>query len=166
MAIRARRTASIAASLWPLAGAGTGNLVNSEGETCSAFASATVSDRLSSARSPFSIRDRCEAEIPASPAITRRDLRRDWRICRSRRPIVRESSSTSITCTNLFAECGTSSAGAPEPSPRGWNTSGERSAPSRLAAIAARRRLGRAETELGHRGHPQTTALGAFQRAG
>ena len=65
--------------------------MRSEGAISSTSASATSSER-SSARSPCSIRQRCDVLIPASPATTRNDLRRASRIRRSRRPIVRASS--------------------------------------------------------------------------
>lgn len=76
------------------------------------MARATVSDRLSKARSPRSIRDRDDVLIPASPAITRSDLPRAYRIWRSRRPIVRLSAATSIT---------TESQNIPLAKLRGWS---------------------------------------------
>jgi len=86
-----------------------GRLVSSVGETWSASARATITERRSRARWPFSILDRCPALIPASSATTRKDFRRDWRICCRRRPIVRASWLTPITCTHLFAKDCTSS---------------------------------------------------------
>jgi hypothetical protein len=69
----------MAESVSPLAGAGTGSLISSLGAIWSASASATISEMLSRARSPCSIRHSCVVLIPASPATTRSDLRRDLR---------------------------------------------------------------------------------------
>lgn len=91
---KAPRTASIVLSVRPMTGIGTGSLMSSEGAISSAFARATTSERLSRARSPSSMRDRCDLLIPANPATTTRDLPRVLRICRIRRPIVRASSAS------------------------------------------------------------------------
>ena len=61
----------------PLAGNGIESCVDSDGATCSAFASVTIRDRRSIARCPDSRPDRCDGLKPARPAITARDFPRE-----------------------------------------------------------------------------------------
>jgi hypothetical protein len=74
----------------PLAGAGTGSLISSDG-ICSASARPAICDRESKACSPVSIRDKVGALSPQAPRSPPATYLGELRICRSRAPIVRAS---------------------------------------------------------------------------